>query len=106
MEIVFHTHRADVSDHMRRRAEQALRRVARRAQRAVDAAIRFRQDGALRSVELELHTANGRRYVAESEHRFFGTALATAARRLAMQLDHTKRTPKARARLRARGGSA
>ena len=98
MEIVFHTHHAEVSDNMRHRAEQALRKVARRAKRPVDAAIRFQQDGALRRVELTLHTGSGRRYVARSEDRFFGTALATAARRLAMQVDHTKRTPKARAR--------
>lgn len=98
MQIVFHAHHAEISEHMRRRAEQALRKVARRAARPVDAAIRFQQDGVVRRVELTLHTSSGRRYVARSEDRFFGTALATAARRLAMQLDHTKRTPKARAR--------
>jgi ribosome-associated translation inhibitor RaiA len=105
MEIVFHAHKASVSDHMRRRAEHALRKVARRARRPVDAVIRFQQDGELRRVELTLHTSNGRRYVARSEDRFFGTALATAARRLTMQLDHTKRTPKARAR-KLRAGAA
>ena len=106
MEIVFHAHNADVSDNMRRRAEQALRKVARRSKRPVDAAIRFQQDGALRRVELTLHTASGRRYVARSEDRFFGSALATAARRLATQLDHNKRTPKVRGRERARAGAA
>ena len=105
MQIVFHAHHADISDHMRRRAEQAVRKVARRARRPVDAAIRFHQDGAVRRVELALHTGNGRRYVARSEDRFFGTALAEAARRLAMQLDHTKRTPKARARALRRAGA-
>ena len=106
MLIMFHAHHAEVSDHMRRRAEQALRKVARRARRPVDAAIRFQQDGSVRRVELTLHTAGGRRYVARSEDRFFGSALADAARRLAMQVDHTKRTPKARARRRARVGAA
>jgi ribosome-associated translation inhibitor RaiA len=106
MEIVFHTHHADISDNMRRRAEAAVRKVARRITRAVDAAIRFQQDGDLKRVELALHTGNGRRYVARSEDRYFGTALADAARRLAMQIDHTKRTPKARARaLRRRPGT-
>lgn len=103
MQIVFHTHHADISDHMRRRAEAAVRKVARRISRPVDAAIRFQQDGALRRVELALHTGNGRRYVAHSEDRYFGTALADAARRLAMQVDHNKRTPKARARRRRTG---
>ena len=102
MEIVFHVHDAPLSDRMRRRAEQMVRKLALRAKRPVDAAVRFRQDGPTRRVELSLHTANGQRYVANSEGRWFGTALADAARRLAMQLDHTKRTPKARARRMAR----
>ena len=105
MEIVFHTHHAPASDRMRRKAEQTLRKVARRANRAVDAVIRFEQDGPTRCVELVLHTARGKRYVARSEARFFGTALAEAARRLAMQLDHAKRTPKARARRASRARS-
>jgi ribosome-associated translation inhibitor RaiA len=98
MDIVFHTHRATVSDHMRARAEQALRKAARRAAHPVDAVIRFKQDGTLRSVELALHTSRGRRFVASSESRFFGLALADAARRLAMQLHHDKRTPRGRGR--------
>ena len=105
MEIVFHTHHAPTSDHMRRKAEQAVRRVARRAPRPVDAVIRFEQDGPTRSVELVLHTSSGRRYIARSENRYFGTALAEAVRRLTMQLDHGKRTPKARARRLARDGN-
>lgn len=106
MDIVFHSHHATVSPNMRRRAESALRKVARRARRPVDAVIRFEQDGPSRRVELALHTAGGRRYVARSESRYFGSALADAARRLATQLDHTKRTPKSRAHRLARGATA
>lgn len=104
MEIVFFTHHAAISDRMRRRAEQSLRKAARRARRPVDAVIRFEQDGPSRRVELVLHTANGRRYIARSEGRYFGPALSDASRRLTMQLDHGKRTPKARGRLLARAG--
>jgi ribosome-associated translation inhibitor RaiA len=106
MEIVFHTHHAPASERLRRKAEQVLRKVARRSPRPVDAVIRFEQDGTVRRVELVLHTANGRQYVARADARYFGTALADAARRLAMQIDHTKRTPKSRARRRARAGAA
>ena len=105
MEIVFHTHHAPASDRMRHAAERALRKAARRAVRPVDAVIRFEQDGPTRRVELVLHTATGRRFIARSEARYFGTALADAARRLTMQLDHRKRTPKARARRVARDGA-
>jgi ribosome-associated translation inhibitor RaiA len=106
MEIVFHIHDARVSDRMRRQAEEAVLKAARRAQRPVDAVIRFQQDGRSRRVELALHTAGGRKYIASAEGRNFGTALADAARRLTMQLDHTKRTPKARARRLSRTGAA
>lgn len=106
MDIVFHAHKAAISDRMRARAEQALRKAARRATRPVYAVIRFKQDGALRTVELTLHSSGGRRYVATSESRFFGTALADATRRLSMQLYHGKRTRKARGRRVVRAGAA
>ena len=102
MEIVFHTHHAPLSDRMRRRAEQAVRKVARRVTRPVDAVVRFEQDGPTRVVEVVLHLASGRRYVARSEARYFGTALTDAVRRVERQVDHTKRSPKARARKLAR----
>jgi superfamily II DNA or RNA helicase len=105
MEIVFHNHDAAISARMRQRAELAVRKAARRAARAVDAVVRFQQDGPTRRVELVLHTGSGKRYIAASEGRYFGTALADAVRRLTMQLDHNKRTPKARARRRARGAA-
>lgn len=105
MDIVFHNHDAPISDRMRRRAEQALRKAAKRATRAVDGVVRFQQDGPTRRVELVLHTGSGRRYIAASEGRYFGNALSDAARRLTMQLDHSKRTPKARARRLARGAA-
>jgi len=105
MEIVFHTHHAPATDRMRRAAERALRKAARRAVRPVDAVIRFEQDGPTKCVELALHTASGRRYIARSEGRYFGPTIADAARRLTMQLDHRKRTPKARGRRVARAGA-
>ena len=105
MEIVFQNHDAPISDNMRRRAEQALRKVARRANRVVDGLIRFQQDGAARRVELSMHTGSGRPYVARAEARYFGSAPADAARKLATQIDHSKRTPKARARKLSRGST-
>ena len=106
MEIVFQIHDADVSDRMKKRAELALRKAARRAARPQDAVIRFQVDGTLKRVELTLHTASGKRYVARADAPYFGSALTDAARKLTMQLDHTKRTPKARAKKLARKGAA
>jgi ribosome-associated translation inhibitor RaiA len=106
MEIVFQIHDAPVSDRMKKRAELALRKAARRAFRPVDAVIRFQQDGTVRRVEMTLHTAAGRRFVSRSDHRFFGSALSDAARKLGRQLDHKKRRPRARARTLSRKGAA
>lgn len=106
MEIVFQIHDAPISDRMKKRAEQALLKAARRAARPQDAVIRFQQDGSIRRVEMTLHTAAGKRFVAKSDAPYFGSALADAARKLAMQLDHHKRTPKSRARKLARAGGA
>ena len=98
MEIVFQIHDAPISDRMKKRAELALLKAARRAPRPQDAVIRFQVDGTVKRVEMTLHTASGKRYVAKSDAAYFGSALNDAARKLAMQLDHSKRTPKARAR--------
>src|SRR5688572_13295638 len=106
MEIVYHIHDADVSDRMKKRAEIALLKAARRAARPQDAVIRFQVDGPVKRVEMVLHTATGKRYVAKADAAYFGSALNDAARKLTMQLDHSKRTPKARARKLARGGGS
>lgn len=106
MQIQFQNHDAPVSDRMLRRAERAVRHAARRAHRPVDAVIRFREDGPTRRVELTLHTARGRRFVASSEARYFGPAIAGAARRLTEQLTRSKVTQKERARGAAPRGAA
>ena len=86
MEIVFQIHDASISDRMKKRAEEALMKAARRAARPQDAVIRFQQDGRVRRVEMTLHTAGGRRFVASSDAPYFGSALSGAARKLAMLL--------------------
>lgn len=101
MEIIFHAHHANVSDRMRRRAEAAVRRTALRLARAVDAIIRFEQDGPVKRVEIHLHAPRQRDLVARGEAKFFGPALGSAMERLAVQI-RTLRTSQRRAE-RARG---
>ena len=81
MEIIFHAHHANVSDRMRKRAESAVRRVARRMARAVDGIIRFEQDGPVKRVEIVLHAPRQRDLIARGEGRYFGPAFAGAMRR-------------------------
>lgn len=102
MEIVCRAHHALISGSMRLRAERSVRRVARRLPRTVDAVVRFEQDGARRRVEITLHAAGGRRFVAEGVARFFGVALGTATQKLLARTEHLKRNPKSQARRLAR----
>ncbi|MDQ3696462.1 MAG: HPF/RaiA family ribosome-associated protein [Gemmatimonadota bacterium] len=102
MEIIFHAHRAVISDNMRARAERAVRKLATRVRRAVHAVVRFEQDGPVRRVEVVLNAAGRRALVAEGVGRNYGPALAAAIERIEAQLEHRKRTPKARARQLAR----
>jgi ribosome-associated translation inhibitor RaiA len=102
VEIIFHAHRAVISENMRLRAERAVRKLAARVRRPVDAIVRFEQDGRVRRVEIVLHAPAKRSLVAEGAGSYFGPALGQAVERIEVQLGRVKRTPKARARALAR----
>ena len=98
MQIIFHAHHAVISDNMRLRAERVLRKLDGRISRAVDAIVRFEQDGPMRRVEVVLHAPRRKAVIAEGRSRHYGPALSEAVQRLEAQLLRTKRTPKTRAR--------
>ena len=102
MEILFQSHHAQVSDHMRERARIAVTKLGARLSRAVNAVVRFEEDGPTRRVEIVLHAPKRRAMVAEGSARFFGPALAFAIDRLESQARQLKRTPKTRGRKLAR----
>ena len=96
MEIIFHEHHANISERMRKRAESAVRRAATRLTRAVDAIIRFEQDGRVKRVEIVLHAPRQRKLIARGEGSYYGPALATAMDRLMNQI-RTLRSERRRA---------
>jgi ribosome-associated translation inhibitor RaiA len=102
VEIVFQSHHANVSDHMRERARIAVTKLGHGLVRAVGAVIRFEEDGPTRRVEIVLHAPRRRPMVAEGTARFFGPALSYAIGRLEAQARQLKRTPKTRGRKLAR----
>jgi ribosome-associated translation inhibitor RaiA len=102
VEIIFHAHRAVISDNMRIRAERAARKLGVRVKRPVDAIVRFKQDGPTRRVEIVLHAPGKRSLVAAGASRHFGPALAEAAARMEARLGRIKRTPRSRGRAVAR----
>ncbi|MBX6331292.1 MAG: HPF/RaiA family ribosome-associated protein [Gemmatimonadaceae bacterium] len=96
MEIIFHAHHAVVPEALRQRAERAVRKLARRFSRIVDAIVRFEADGPVRRVEIVLRAPRSRRFVALGVDRAYGPALAVAAARMEAQVTRVKRTPKSR----------
>jgi intracellular sulfur oxidation DsrE/DsrF family protein len=97
MDIVFHGRGIAVSDRMRQRAVSGVRKQTARLDRAVDAIIRFEEDGPTRRVEIVLHTPRHRWLVAKAEGRYFGPALTEALARLRIQIAGMKKTVRARA---------
>ena len=86
MDIVFHAHHAVISDDLRARAERVVHKAAARLHRAVDATVRFEEDGPTRRVEIVLHAPRHRPVVAVGEARLLGPALSAAAARLQAQV--------------------
>ncbi|MDX2183643.1 MAG: HPF/RaiA family ribosome-associated protein [Gemmatimonadaceae bacterium] len=99
MEIILHVHHANISMSMRQRAERAVRKLADRLKRTVDAVIRFEEDGAERRVELELRAPKRRPLVAEGRGKFFGGAFSQAIARLEREVraEHDKNVSSRRA---------
>lgn len=103
MQVYFQAHHADVSDHMRRRAEREVRHAALRIPRIVDARVRFEQDGIVRRVSVVLRAPRHHDLVASAEGRWFGPALKLAITRVKQQASRERQgLPKGRARLLAR----
>jgi ribosome-associated translation inhibitor RaiA len=101
MQIIFHSHHASVSDHMRLRAERGVRKLAARLGGTVDAVIRFEDDGPTRRVEIVMRASRHRRLIAEGQARFLGPALTQAVDGLRDQVDRARRIRSKAARRRA-----
>ena len=101
MDIIFHSHHAAISERIRRRAELAAQRAAARLTRAVDAIVRFEQDGPVKRVEIVLHAPRQRDIVALGEARFYGRALTAAISKLSAQVRRIGRERKSGVRKRA-----
>jgi len=103
MEVHFHTHHADVSDHMRKRAEREVRRAALRIPRIVECIVRFEQDGGVRRVSVVLRAPRQHDVMASAEGSWYGPTLALAIARLKSQANRERQgLPKGRARAVAR----
>ncbi len=91
MEIILHAHHADVPDTLWAEAEAAVRRIAARLHRVVDAIVRFVGDGRTRRVEIVLRGAQHRELFVHADARAFAPALAVAVHRLESQVSRQRR---------------
>lgn len=98
MEVVYHAHNAVISDRMKERAARGLSKLTQRLDRAVDATVRFHQDGPTRRVEIRLNAPGQRDLVAEGAAPYYGPALKIALAHLESQVGRVKRKPKEQGR--------
>lgn len=106
MEIIFHTHHANISDRMRRRVETGVRRTASRLGRTVDVIVRFEQDGPVKRCEIVLHAPRQRDIMARGEARYFGSAFSSAMERVGAQIRTLRRSQRTARRTSAAGKAA
>ena len=99
MNIVFHAHNAEMPESLQQRAEQAVQKLATRLRRAVDASVRFAEDGPTRRVEIVLRAPRQQPLVAAGSGRLYETALGEALERLESHIAHLKAAQGRRIRL-------
>lgn len=90
MKIIFHSHHADVSDHMRKRATRLVERAAERIPRIVEGLVRFEEDGPTRRVTVVMRAPRHHELIGSAEGRFFGPALVSAVARVLAQAGKEK----------------
>jgi ribosome-associated translation inhibitor RaiA len=98
MEIILHTHHAEVPANLQRDAIEAVRMIAARVKRVVDAIVRFETDGPERRVEIVLRAPHHGDVIAEGNDRHFEPALALALARLQAQVARRQRAKRSKLR--------
>ena len=106
MEIIFHDHHATVPERVRARAAAGAQKLGARFGFAIDAVIRFEDDGPLRRAEIILHAAQHKELVAKSAARSYDTALTAALDKLEHQIDTERRIDRSKAQLSRRAARA
>jgi ribosomal subunit interface protein len=81
----------ELSEDLKKRAEQLIERIAKRAQRAQRAQVIFEADNHRKIAEIQLSLPRGQLRVARGEAEDFRSALDRAEEKLLRQLDKTGR---------------
>jgi ribosomal subunit interface protein len=94
MEIVIHGHQTEITDALRLRAEEGAQKLREHLHRAVDADIKFEEDGVMKTVEIILHAPKNTSLVAKAEAKHHGAALTDAIAKLDAQIRKIKSAEK------------
>lgn len=94
MELVIHGHQTDVSNGLRYRTEEGLRRIGTKLRRAIIADVRFEEDGVMKAVEIVLQAPNNILLVGKAENKHHGTALTEALAKIEKQIEKVKTVQK------------
>jgi len=94
MEIVIHGHQTEINESLRERAREGALKLAEHLTRAVDADIRFEEDGVFKTVEIVLHAPRQTRLVAKAEAKHHGAALTDAIAKMDAQIRKLKSASK------------
>jgi ribosome-associated translation inhibitor RaiA len=92
VDIVIHSHHAEVSEHMRKRAVRAVEKAAARIPRIVEGIIRFEEDGPVRRVTVTLRAPKHHDLMGKGEGRFYGPSLVQAIAKVNAQASREKRS--------------
>ena len=87
MRITITARHCEITDELRARARTLVERLAKIAARPHDAQVIFADDHGVAAVELRLHTARSKVYVAKAQADDHRSALDSAAQRVRRQLD-------------------
>ncbi len=94
MEIQIHGHQTEITDSLRRRAEEGAQKLAEHLGRPVDADVWFDENGGLKTVEVVLHAPHYHKLVGKSEAKYHEPALADAIAKLDAQIRRLKAAKK------------
>jgi ribosomal subunit interface protein len=94
MEIQFHGHQTEITEGLRVRADEGVRKLAEHLGRPVDADVWFDEDGVRKTVELVLHAPHYDKLVAKGEGKYHEPALTDAIAKLNAQIRRLKSAKK------------
>ena len=90
MEVVIHGHQTEVTDVLKARATDGVRKLNEHFQRLISADVRFEEDGVFKSVEVVVHAPRNTQLVARAESKYHETALNDAIAKLDAQIRKLK----------------